>query len=147
MSRVGPILAVTAALLCVPLFGAPPQMFREVRIESSDGESRITIRGSISGYVTDDYRVRAESEAQAAVTLLTDNPDSYFDIVVPGEADTALFVGPIEGNHFEGGLPGSGRIAIRIYLGRNAARRAETANYTLKMTVVTAHGVSVESGP
>jgi hypothetical protein len=53
----------------------------------------------------------------------------------------AIFVGSTSGNRFEAELPADGEYTIRVYLMRNAARRNETANYTLEV------GISGETKP
>ena len=147
MSR---MFAVLAAVLWVlfngaSLSGALAQMFQDIRIESSGGESTVTIRSRVIGHATDDYAVRMDAGARAAIAFQSDNPDGHFDIVDPEKADAVIFDGATEGGYFEGDLPRSGKIGIRVYLTRIAARRGETADYTLKMSVATT-SVSVRSG-
>jgi hypothetical protein len=147
MSRVYAVLAVALWILFGggPLSGARAQEVQDVRIESSGGESTITIRSRTIGYAIDDYAVRVDAGARAAISFQSDHPDSHFDILDPDEADAVIFDGVAEGDYFEGTLPRSGKIGIRVYLTRNAARRGETADYTLKMSVATV-SVSVRSG-
>ena len=147
MSR---MLAILAAVLWMifngaSLSGALAQMFQDVRIESSGGESTVTIRSRIIGHAIDDYAVRIGAGARAVVAFQSHNSDGHFDILDPERADAVIFDGAAEGAYFEGDLPPSGRIWVRVYLARNAARRGETADYTLKLSVASA-SVSVRSG-
>jgi len=62
------------------------------------------------------------------------NRSAYFNVLPPG-SDEAMFVGSTSGNRFEAELPVDGMYTIRVYLMRNAARRNETANYTLDVGI------------
>ena len=53
----------------------------------------------------------------------------------PGSEDEAIFVGSSGGNEWTGTLPADGEYKLRVYLMRSAARRNETASYTLTVTV------------
>jgi hypothetical protein len=65
----------------------------------------------------------------------SDNGANDFNIIAPGKADEAMFVGSSAGNQFEGKLPASGDYKVRVYLMRSAARRNEIANYRLEMVI------------
>jgi len=68
------------------------------------------------------------------VDFKTGNPSAYFNVTAPG-ADSAMFIGSTSGNRFDDELPADGVYTIRVYLMRNAARRNETAQYTLKVSI------------
>ena len=55
-------------------------------------------------------------------------------------------MGSVKGNRFEGDLPASGDYTIRVYLYRNAARRGESANYSLEVAIAAAGDVPSEAG-
>ena len=99
------------------------------------GTSSKTITGSITGDETVDYVVRAAAGQTMTVTLTTKNGANYFNVIPPGEQNVAAFVGSTSGNTYEGSLASSGDYKIRVYLMRSAARRNETARYTLKIAV------------
>jgi hypothetical protein len=67
--------------------------------------------------------------------MVTDNGANYFNIIAPGKADEAMFIGSTSGNQYEGVLPASGDYKVRVYLMRSAARRDEVANYRLEMII------------
>ena len=69
------------------------------------------------------------------VTLKSNNLSNYFNVLPPGSNDVAMFVGSTGGNNWTGTLPADGDYKIRVYLMRNAARRNETANYTLTIGI------------
>lgn len=143
------VLAVLLFLLSCGAFssGALAQEIHELRVESDGSESRITIRSRLVGYAIDDYSMRTGGGAHAVVDFQVDNPDCHFVIVDRDDADAAIFDSLDSGNHFEGDLPSSGNVGVRVYLTSNAARRGETADYTLKMNVAGAGGLSLRSGP
>ncbi|MCA3573460.1 MAG: hypothetical protein IOC86_06040, partial [Aestuariivirga sp.] len=65
------------------------------------------------------------------VSLRAGNPQAYFNVLPPGSQE-AIFIGSSAGNTFTSRLRASGDYVIRVYLMRNAARRNETARYTLE---------------
>jgi hypothetical protein len=53
----------------------------------------------------------------------------------PGSKDAAMFVGSTSGSEWTGQLAADGDYALRVYLMRSAARRNESANFTLTVGV------------
>jgi hypothetical protein len=107
---------------------------RQEKIRFGKGRSGTTITGMIKGYQSVDYHLSAGEGQTMVVVFNPSNFSAYFNVLPPG-SDTAIFVGSISGNRFEGRLPADGVYTIRVYLTRNAARRNETARYTLKVGV------------
>ncbi len=62
--------------------------------------------------------------------MKTSNASSYFNVYAPG-ADEATFNGSSGGDAFSGRRAGLRRLRVQVYMMRNAARRNETASYTL----------------
>jgi hypothetical protein len=108
---------------------------RTERVHFHKGASSATVEGHIKGRESIDYVLGAREGQSMNVSMATDNASSYFNIIPPGKADEAIFVGSMSGNQFEGSLPVSGDYKIRVYLMRNAARRDETAKYRLEMII------------
>jgi hypothetical protein len=108
---------------------------RTERVQFHKGANSATVQGTIKGYETVDYLLGARKGQYMNVSLATDNGANYFNIIAPGKADEAMFVGSTAGNQFEGTLPASGDYKVRVYLMRNAARRDEVAKYRLEMIV------------
>ena len=79
------------------------------------------------------------------VAIETDNSSNYFNVLAPGESNVAFFIGSNEGNRFEADLPESGDYTIRVYLYRNAARRGESAKYSLEIAIAAAGDVPSEA--
>lgn len=107
--------------------------FRAVHF--AKGASATTVKGSLKGYKIVDYRLRAKAGQTMNVTMKTSNASNYFNVLPPGSSDVAVFVGSSGGDEWSGTLPEDGEYAVRVYLMRNAARRNETANYTLTVGI------------
>lgn len=133
--KVKPILAV--ALLCgaylAPATLQAQDTAKPVVIQFAKGASSKVIKGSIRGDQGRLYTINIKAGQTLKVKLVTSNSSSYFNITAPG-AQEALFIGSTEGNSYSGVVPSSGNYTIDVYLMRNAARRNETANYTLTVS-------------
>lgn len=99
------------------------------------GKSSTTINGTIKGDQTIDYTVTANEGQQLKVNLSTKSTSLYFNVLAPGANGEAIFIGSNDGNAFGGTLGMSGTYKIRVYLYRNAARRGESANFSLSISV------------
>jgi hypothetical protein len=115
-------------------------------VQFAAGKSSATVKGSLSGYKTIDYRLGAKAGQTMTVSLKTTNAANYFNLIAPGETDVALFIGSSSGNHFRGSLPADGDYTVRVYLMRSAARRNEKANYTLTVGIANASGARAPHG-
>jgi hypothetical protein len=104
-------------------------------VQFAKGTSSATIKGSLKGDQTIDYTLRAKAGQTMSVTLATKHGANYFNVLPPGSNDAALFVGSSGGNEWTGALPADGEYKVRVYLMRSAARRNETANYTLTVGI------------
>ena len=129
---------LVAGTLSLALLGgsavvAKDQIRRET-VHFKAGATGATIKGKITGDETVDYVVNARQGQSMVVTLDASNTSAYFNVMPPG-SDTAIFVGSTSGNRYEGTLPASGDYTVRFFLMRNAARRNETASYTIKFDV------------
>lgn len=109
-------------------------------VQFAKGTSSATIKGSLKGDQTIDYTLRAKAGQTMSVTLATKHGANYFNVLPPGSTGEALFVGSSGGNEWTGALPADGEYKVRVYLMRSAARRGETANYTLTVGVTGAPG-------
>lgn len=104
-------------------------------LKFAKGASSATVKGSLKGQQTIDYKLGAKAGQTMRATLKTSNDANYFNVLPPGSNDVALFVGSTGGNEWMGTLPADGEYTIRVYLMRSAARRNETANYTLTVGI------------
>ena len=108
---------------------------RTERVHFHKGANSATVQGTIKGYESVDYVLGASAGQSMNVSMATDNGANYFNIMAPGKADEAMFIGSTSGNQFEGKLPASGDYKVRVYMMRSAARRDEVANYRLEMVI------------
>ncbi len=135
--------ALPAFVLSGLLFGTTPapagEGIRQERIQFEKGTSGTTITGRIKGEQGVDYQLRAKAGQSMTVDFKPGNLSAYFNVLPPG-TDVAIFVGSTSGNRFEAGLPADGVYTIRVYLMRNASRRNETADYTLKVAIAGGSG-------
>ena len=104
-------------------------------VQFEKGAYGTTLNGQIKGYQIIDYRLRARAGQVMTVAFKPGNLSAYFNVLPPGSSNLALFVGSIYGNHFKSPLPTDGVYTLRVYLMRNAARRHETAKYTLDVKI------------
>lgn len=105
------------------------------RIRFKKGATSAVIEGSIKGYKTIDYLVSAQKGQYMRVSLAAEHRGTYFNILVPGQHDVAMFNGSVNENLYEGTLPSSGDYTIRVYMMRSAARRNEVASYGLEVAI------------
>lgn len=105
----------------------------EVRTETvtlSGNPPRSIQRGTIRGYQSLDYRVTLAAGQRLRVGMRTTNRSSYFNLK-PANSEEAIHNGSVAGNAFDEPVANAGDYVIQVYLMRNAARRNETARYTL----------------
>jgi hypothetical protein len=147
-------LTIMFRLFVVIIFALVPSLASaqsSVDVRFPRGASSTTINGSITGDQAINYRLAVTAGQRMSVQLDTSNASNYFNIGAPG-ASEALFVGSMSGNSTSFLIPSSGTYAISVYLMRNAARRGETANYQLTISVENASSQSqgpttLPSGP
>jgi hypothetical protein len=119
------------------MIGGAPVMADDVRRETvhfAPGTSGSTIKSQVKGYDSVQYSLGVKAGQKMSVQLDSSNASLYFNITAPGAA-AALYNGSIDGNGTTVTIPSSGKYVIDVYLMRNAARRGETAAYTLTLYV------------
>jgi hypothetical protein len=124
-----------------------PPASRE-RIQFASGATSATRKGSIYGYDTRDYILRASHGQAISVKLDSKNDSLYFNVLDKN------MVGALEGNplarqatEWTGRLPKAGDYVIRVYLVRAAAQRGRVAHYTLSMDMSGHAGAKTRSVP
>ena len=125
---------IFAGAVLAPVAHADAPRIRAEQVQFKKGEAGATLKGKIKGDEIVDYELRAAAGQSMVVLFKAGNPSAYFNVLPPG-SDVAVFVGSSSGNRFEGYLPADGIYTIRVYLMRNAARRNESASYTLDVGV------------
>jgi hypothetical protein len=137
MNRIGLVSAVSLSLL---LFCSISDVFatdeiRTERVQFAKGATSAVIKGRLKGYSGVDYLVRGGAGQAIAVSLKRSNPSTYFNVLPPGSKDVAMYAEQT-GEDFKRVLPTDGDYTIRIYLVRAAARRNESSDYTLTVSVI-----------
>ena len=123
------LLAAALMVVSVPILAQE----RSERVRFAKGASSKAIHGSIRGYAGANYIVGARAGQRMTVTLDSSNTFNFFNVWAPG-SDKALF-DETSGDPFSGTLPATGEYRVQVYLMRNAARRDESANYTLTISI------------
>jgi hypothetical protein len=104
-------------------------------VQFAAGANSATVKGTVKGYDSVDYTLTAKAGQTMSVKMTTTNASSYFNVLPPGSTGEAIFIGSSEGNNYSGVLPASGKYTVRVYLMRNAARRNETASYSVSFKI------------
>ncbi len=142
------LLAAVASLFLMAFSLAHADEIETRAVQFAQGKSSATIKGSLKGDQTIDYTLRARAGQTMSVKLATKNGANHFNVLPPGSNDEALFVGSSGGNEWSGALPVDGEYKVRVYLMRSAARRNETANYTLTVGIIgAAKGADLGQAP
>jgi len=103
-------------------------------LKRSFGSNSIAVSGVIMGRRIIDYTVRVRAGEVLSATLVSGNPGLAFNVLPPGSNDFAID-GAIGLKTWRGALLTDGEYAIRIYLDRAGARRGESADFRLTVTI------------
>ncbi len=124
-------IAAASLAVCLP-FAASAQApgVQAERVQFAKGTSSKAIKGTIKGDQSRLFTVNLRAGQTLKVKLVTSNASTYFNVTAPG-AEQAMFIGSTSGTTFQDVIPSSGDYKIDLYLMRNAARRNETANFTI----------------
>lgn len=126
-------LTLSLLLPALPAFGADNIQSRPVTLAPDSHAA--TLKGTLHGDRIVDYTLAARAGQTLSVTLKTDNTANYFNVLPPGSNDVALFIGSVGGEAWSGRLDADGIYTVRVYLMRSAARRHETAHYSLRLGI------------
>ena len=129
--------AVLLVLTCLGFQASPAwadDPIRQQAVQFQKGKNSVVLKDHVKGYESVDYRLGAGKGQTMEVTLKSSNRFIYFNVLPPGD-ETAIFIGSTSGNHFAGTLPTNGDYTVRVYLMRNAARRNETASYSIDFKI------------
>jgi hypothetical protein len=131
-------LTVLPVVLFTQLALAPVLGFAQIetrKVSFPTGKSSTNISSSIKGQKTIDYTVSAKAGQEMQVSLNSKHTALYFNVLPPGSTGEAIFIGSTEGNKFGGTLSADGAYKIRVYLMASAARRNESANFGLYISI------------
>lgn len=129
-----PLRTAAAALLMTGLVSAADAGDRSETVKFAPGTSSATKRGTVKGYDTVTYKLKAGEGQVMQVLFSPSNRFCYFTARAPGE-DGLAFDGTMSGNEFSANLDASGVYRFDVFLMRNAARRGETCKYTISFEV------------
>ncbi len=146
MRRVMGRFALICALLSVASAFAGSEIETKT-VHFAKGASSATLKGVLKGERIVDYRLRAAAGQTMSVRLESSNLANYFNVLPPGSEDVAIFIGSSGGNEWSGPLAATGEYTVRIYLMRSAARRNETASYTLTVGITGSPTAEKALGP
>ena len=127
-------LAMALAIFLPVALPVAAEPIKVEQIHFAKGASSATVKGSISGDKTVDYRLSAKAGQTMSLKLKTSNSSNYFNVLPPG-SESAVFIGSTSGNEWTGTLEADGEYTVRVYLMRSAARRNAKANYTLTVGI------------
>lgn len=99
------------------------------RIAFAPGATSATVNGSIQGYETRDYLLRAQAGQQMTVNLRSNS--SFTQVVVFSPKEETLFVG----TNWTGTLPSSGDYKVRVLLVRAEARRNGAGSFQVAVGI------------
>ena len=119
------------------------------RVQFEKGKSSATLTGKVTGRDTVLYKLNAKDGQFLKVTFKADKGAAAYNIYIPGRGpgDEALYVADVGGNDYRGQLYKTGDHTISVFLNRAAARRGETANYTLQVSITDKPPVAKEEVP
>lgn len=125
---------LTSALLTMTVL--PTAEATTSQIAFAKGKSSAAVSGKIKGNDSNDYILRAS----AGQTLIVDfkvgkGSTAYFNVLPPGSAGEAIFVGSSEGNHFKAALPSDGDYTIRVYLMGASKDSDKAVGYSFKVAI------------
>ncbi|OJH44269.1 DNA breaking-rejoining protein [Paracoccus sp. SM22M-07] len=126
-----------AWLTAVTILAGGPTGADTVRHETvrlARGTSGTTLTGQVRGYDSVQYALGVTAGQTLDVQLDGNNSSLYFNVTAAGSS-AALYNSSIDGNGASITIPSSGTYLIDVYLMRNAARRNETATYSLPLYV------------
>lgn len=106
-----------------------------IPIAFAPGASGAEVTNEITGYDSIDYTLDARAGQMLAAEISSANTQLYMNIIPPDAEDEAVFVGSTSGSKAEIRLDLDGAWKIRVYLMRAAARREETAPFSLKVAI------------
>lgn len=122
---------------------------RTVRVEFDAGTGGKAVEDRITGREFVVFKLNAREKQFLKVRLVPDNESVDFNIYIPGRGpgDEALYTSALGGREYVGQLYATGDHSISVFLNRAAARRGESAKFTIEFSVTDqAPGSDADSG-
>ncbi|MXO60047.1 hypothetical protein GRI89_10900 [Altererythrobacter salegens] len=131
----GKAFVLGAALAAAyPLMSPATAQMSSQTVSFPSGSTGTTVGGTLKGEQIVDYMVNAQA-GQAMTVNKSGDAIIYFNVMPPGSTGEADFVGSTSGDNYSGTLSKSGNWTIRVYQMRATARRGESGNYRLAISV------------
>ena len=130
------LFACVVTLACVQMAAAQQTIVERVQFPA--GKSGTTINASLTGYESIEYLLGARAGQRMVVELIPSNSSTYFNVFAPGDRpgeSAAMYIAATNGLRFDGVLPRDGDYRVQVFINRNAARRNESTNYTLNVSI------------
>ena len=109
---------------------------RQERVRLAPHAASAKVEGSLEGDATVDYMVRAAAGQTLEIELDATHRMNDFNVLPPGSKDVAMYSSAMRGvRKYAGVLPADGDYAIRVYIGRAAARRHEGSDFRLTIAL------------
>ena len=121
-------LLLSTTLIAFLMFTANLSAQTKVRVKFAKGATSANLKGTITGYKYIDYIVAAKSGQTMSVNLKTSNPASGFYMYY---SDMKEVDGISGGKEITRNVDVDDSYIIRVIMPRSAARRKESANFTL----------------
>lgn len=125
---------IAALAVMMAATAAQADDIRHETVHFDRGTSGTTIHSKVKGYGSVQYSLGVTAGQKMSVQLDSRNASLYFNITAPG-ASEAMYNSSMATNGTTVTIPSSGNYVIDVYLMRNAARRGETAAYSLTLYV------------
>jgi hypothetical protein len=106
---------------------------KTVVVKFAAGTSGRAYNGTIKGRDAVNYIMDVGQGQMVHVLFTADHPACYFNFYSPGDGQSAIHRGEIEGNEFSARMVRSGSSRVQIYMMRSAARRNETCKFSLSL--------------
>jgi hypothetical protein len=135
-----PAIRLTSTLLLALTFAGAALSQTSEGVQFAPGNYGTMVSGSITGQAYADYKLRAsagqEIFAEIAVAETDGSGTAYFNILPPGSAGEAIYIGSMDVDNSETvPLPEDGVYTIRVYLMGNDADAGKTVSYTLDLSI------------
>lgn len=128
------LLGVAASLPLPCIAAGEAGTVQRQTVQFAKGKSSAQLRGSLKGDKDAEYAVNARAGQTLAVALKSKNGSLNFNLT-PRGAKESMFIGGSQGTQASVVLPADGDYLVQVYLMRNAARRNESAAYTMDVAV------------
>jgi hypothetical protein len=108
---------------------------RQVQLQFPKGQSGSTVKGTITGHETVDYKLRASAGQTLHIKMAGSKMPPYFNVLPPGSTGEALFIGSRDGDEAMLTLPASGDYAIRLYQMGAAKSNGRRTPFTMVVSI------------